>query len=127
MLDYFKKKGSPIYAGIRREAEKIDFTLNSSFSFSRRKCLFHYKKLLWLFENGADLNAHYENQTALDCLTNGRPVFEDSFSEKDLVYAKEMRAKYIELLKEHGAKTLQQLREEESLDDDYKVELDRMN
>ena len=109
------------------EVDKIDSTLNSSFSFSRRKCLFHYKKLLWLLENGADVNVHFENKTALDCLTNGRPIFEESFSEKDLAYTKEMRAKYIELLKENGAKTLQQLHEEESLNDDYKVELDRMN
>lgn len=123
VLEYFKNHDSPILQGIRREAENASFTFTSSFNNSKRKCEFHYRKLKWLLENGADINAHFENKTALDILMNSKPFNEEDHTE----YIESMKQKCIMFLKKHGAKTLQQIREEESKNQDYKVELDRMS
>jgi hypothetical protein len=83
---------------------------------------------MWLIENGADINAHYDNYTGLDYLNgNYKYLWEDDFSAKDKAYIDIMRAKFINILLEHGAKTMQQVREEESQNEDYKVELQRMS
>ena len=79
-------------------------------------------------ENGADVNAHYNNHTGLDYLIDEDSFWcDESFLEKDKAYIEQMKEKFINLLLEHGAKTIQQVREEESLNEDYKVELQRMN
>ena len=79
-------------------------------------------------ENGADINAHYANYTGLDYLVgNYKYLWDDVFSGKDKDFIDKMRAKITMVLLEHGAKTLQQIREEESENDDYKIELERMN
>jgi hypothetical protein len=128
VLDYFKKKGSPIINGIRNEAKEISATLHYKTQFSRAKCQFHIRKLRWLIENGADINAHYDNYTGLDYLVgNYKYILEDDFSAKDKEYIDKMRALFINILLEHDAKTLQQVKEEESKNNDYKVELQRMN
>jgi len=128
VLDYFKSRGAQIVNGIRSEAEKIDFTLRSKNLFSRAKCSFHLRKLKWLLDNGADVNAHYGNYAGLDYLAGNYKHFgDDNFCERDKVYIDDMRSKITDLLIEHGAKTLQQLREEESSNEDYKVELMRMS
>jgi hypothetical protein len=83
--------------------------------------------LKWLLENGADINAHYANYTGLDYLVgNYKYLWDDVFSAKDKVYIDKMRAKITNILLKNGAKTLQQVREEESMNDDYKIELKRM-
>ena len=129
VLNYFKRKGSPIIDGIPREAEKIEMSgiLDTKHDFSRAKCVFHFRKLKWLLENGADVNAHYDNHTGLDYFVKDSMYRDKSFSEKEKAYIEQMRKKIINLLLEHGAKTMQQMREEESLNEDYKVELQRMN
>lgn len=128
VLEYFKGIGSPIIDGIRKECEEISATLHLKTQFSRAKCRFHFRKLRWLLENGADINAHYANYTGLDYLVgNYEYLWDDVFSAKDKVYIDKMRAKITNILLEHGAKTLQQVREEESTNDDYKIELKRMN
>ena len=128
VLDYFKSRGAQIVNGIRSEAEKIYFTLRSKNLFSRAKCSFHLRKLKWLLDNGADVNAHYGNYAGLDYLAGNYKHFgDDNFCERDKVYIDDMRSKITDLLIEHGAKTLQQLREEESSNEDYKVELMRMS
>lgn len=127
VLEYFKKKGSAIINGIRKEAEAMSATLHYKTQFSRAKCRFHIRKLMWLLENGADVNAHYDNYTGLDYLNgNYKYLWEDDFSTKDKAYIDKMKEKFINILLEHGAKTLQQVREEESHNEDYKVELQRM-
>ena len=128
VLEYFKMKGSPLIKGIRSEAEKIDFTLRSKFLFSRAKCAFQRRKLEWLLDNGADVNVHYENYTALDFLVgNYKHFWDDKFCERDKIFIEDFRAEITELLMKHGAKTLQQLKDEESKNEDYRVELMRMN
>ncbi|MBR4392126.1 MAG: WG repeat-containing protein [Bacteroidales bacterium] len=128
VLDYFKAKGSPTKDGIRKEAERINATLHFKNQFSRAKCAFHFRKLKWLLENEANVNAHYGNYTGLDYLVgNYKYLWEDNFPMKDKAYIEQMKEKFINLLLEHGAKTMQQVREEESLNEDYKVELKRMN
>ena len=128
VLEYFKSKGSPIIAGIRKESEEISVTLSYKNQFSRARCAFHFRKLLWLLENGADINAHYRNYTGLDFIMGNYSYYwADKFSEKDKTYIEQMKEKFTNLLLEHGAKTMQQVREEESLNEDYKVELQRMN
>lgn len=128
VLDYFKKKGAPIMDGIWEEAHEIYSTLHTKFRFSRAKCQFHLRKLMWLLENGADINAHSFKYTGLDYLVgNDKYDWEDAFSAKDKEYVDNMQAKFTNILLEHGGKTLQQVREEESKNNDYKVELQRMN
>ena len=81
----------------------------------------------WLLENGADINAHHHNLTALDFLVgNAKNILLDEFSAKDKVYNEQMRAKVTTFLIEHGAKTMQQIKEEEAKNEDYRVELQRM-
>ena len=128
VLEYFKRKGSPIINGIRKECEAINWTLNIKNKFSRRRCVFHYKKLQWLLENGADINAHYANYTGLDYLLgNYKHLWYEDFSKRDKEYIALMRENCIRLLLEHGAKTMQEVRAAESKNDDYKVELKRMS
>ena len=128
VLEYFKKKGSPLINGIRKEAEAMSATLHYKTQFCRIKCRFHIRKLMWLIENGADINAHFDNYTGLDYLNgNYKFLWEDDFSAKDKAYIDKMREKFINILLEHGAKTMQQVCEEESHNEDYKVELQRMS
>ena len=128
VLEYFKKKGSPLINGTRKEAEAMSATLHYKTQFCRIKCRFHIRKLMWLIENGADINAHFDNYTGLDYLNgNYKFLWEDDFSAKDKAYIDKMREKFINILLEHGAKTMQQVREEESHNEDYKVELQRMS
>lgn len=127
VLDYFKAMGSPIINGIRDEADEIYSTLHFRTQFSRAKCRFHLHKLKWLIENGADINAHYDNYTGFDYIVgNYKGILEDEFSPKDKEYIEKMKDKFTNLLLTHGAKTLLQVREEESENDDYRVELMRM-
>ncbi|MCH5301424.1 MAG: hypothetical protein J1E77_01165, partial [Prevotella sp.] len=127
VLEYFKNVGSPIVDGIRHEAKELNFALVWKSSFSRGRCAFHLRKLKWLLENGADVNAHFENYTALDYLIgNYKTILNDKFSKKDEDYIKNTREKAIALLVAHGAKTMQQLKEEESQNEDYRIELQKM-
>lgn len=126
VLEYFKELDPHSVGNLYHEADEINKKLIWK-SYSRRAtCAFHFRKLKWLLENGADINAHHHNLTALDFLGNAENFLLEEFSAKDKVYNEQMRAKITTFLIEHGAKTMQQIKEEEAKNEDYRVELQRM-
>lgn len=134
VLEYFKEKGVPFAdKGLRYEISEINSYLTRDFNSRRAACAFHFRKLKWLLENGADINARYhfrfhQTLTVLDFFVDNEDwsYSQKNFSAKDKVYNEQMRAKVTTFLIEHGAKTVQQIKEEEAKNEDYRVELQRM-
>ena len=127
VLEYFKELDPHSIGNLYHEADEINRTLTWKSPSRRAICAFHFRKLKWLLENGADINAHHHNLTALDFLVgNAKNTLLDKFFAKDKVYNEQMRAKITTFLIEHGAKTMQQIKEEEAKNKDYRVELQRM-
>lgn len=88
------------------------------------KSAYMLQKLRCLLAHGAHVNRRYHGQTALDIILEGMARTVKTDKEKELMAR--LQQKCIDLLLQYGAKTLAQIREEEALNTDYKVELLRM-
>lgn len=87
-------------------------------------CEFWLRKLKWMLKNGANVNRRYRGKTALDIILRG--MARGIKTEKEEKIMARLQQKCIDLLMQYGAKTIAQIREEESSNTDYKVELIRM-
>lgn len=88
------------------------------------ECEYMLQMMRWLLEHGAHVNRRYYGQTAMDIILQGMARTVKTDKEKELMAR--LQQKCIDLLSQYGAKTIAQIREEESSNTDYKVELIRM-
>jgi len=86
---------------------------------SAEKDTFLLNKLEWLLENGANVNSHRGNQTALDLITDYR-----SSKDNDIKSNEDSVERCLELLHHFGAKSMDEIRREEEKNDDYRKELE---
>lgn len=116
VLDYFKENDTAYVNGVYWTVELFmdcDMTKTDSY--------FYIKKLEWLLKNGANVNVYKRGKTGLDLLDqpprdflNEKPVDEQTIEEcKKVMF-------------QYGALTMKELKKQESLNDDYRIELCRM-
>lgn len=104
-------------------ANAIEGTVSELFSYyevnSTEKDTFLLNKLEWLLENGADVNSHRGNQTALDLITDYR-----SSKDNDIKHNEDSVFAILDILHLYGAKSMDEIRREEEKNDDYRKELE---
>ena len=104
-------------------ANAIKGTVGELFSYyevnSPEKDTFLLNKLEWLLENGANVNSHRGNQTALDLIRDYL-----SENDEDKKYNEESVKRCREILHLYGAKSMDEIRREEEKNDDYRKELE---
>lgn len=98
-------------------------------TYKAEQMKFLLNKLQWLLENGANPN-YLRESSALDII-NTKPQLNDIWMDETLFLNheelfNEFYKKCKNLLLEYGAKTLEEIRREEDLNNDYKIELERM-
>ena len=82
---------------------------------------FYIRKLEWLLKNGANVNVYKQGKTGLDLLNLPPRVFlnEKPVDERAITDCKKLMLQY-------GALTMNDLKKQESLNNDYRIELGRM-
>ena len=102
----------------------IYYTVEKLFSYfepnEKEEDEFLINKLQWLIDNGADVNYHRCNETALDLILNY------TSGNDDIIFNQESVAYCQNLLIRHGAMSMKELMAEEAKNNDYSVELQRM-
>lgn len=102
----------------------IYYTVEKLFSYfepnEKEEDEFLINKLQWLIDNGADVNYHRCNGTALDLILNY------TSGNDDIIFNQESVAYCQNLLIRHGAMSMKELMAEEAKNNDYSVELQRM-
>ena len=128
VLEYFKKRFGICSCFLNEAVRQYRIWLDIS-SFDEDKIQhqdFKLRVIKWLVENGAHLNFIKYRKTPLDQLRDKDCLYADKRVTEDLENEKKKNDCALYLI-EHGAKGLEELRKAESLNDDYKVELLRMN
>ena len=105
-------------------ADGIYYTIENLFSYfelnEKEEDEFFLNKLQWLIDNGANVNYHRRNSTAIDL------ILDYTSGKDDIKYNKETVARCQNLLLQNGAMSMKELMAEEAKNNDYRVELERM-
>jgi hypothetical protein len=105
-------------------ADGIYYTIENLFSYfelnKKEEDEFLINKLQWLIGNGANVNYHRRNTTAIDL------ILDYTSGKKDMKYNQEAVARCQNLLIQNGAMSMKELMAEEAKNNDYRVELRRM-
>ena len=115
VLDFFKQHDDSYQYCVK---STVDSLFNYFEANSAETDEFLLNKLRWLLENGSDVNVHNHNKTALDLIS------ENTSSKNDMKYNAKSIERCVELLIQYGAKTLKDIQKEESVNTDYRVELE---
>ena len=117
VLDFLKQYSDNYADGIYNTIEN----LFSYFEVNKKEeDEFFINKLQWLIDNGANVNYHRRNNTAID-------LIQDYTSGKDsMKYNEETIVLCRNLLLQHGAMSMEELMAEESKNNDYHIELRKM-
>ena len=117
VLDFLKPYSDDYVDGIY-------YTIEHLFSYievnEKEEDEFLINKLKWLIDNGANVNYHRCNTTAIDLInvyTSGKDDMK--YNQESVTYCKD-------LLLQHGALRMIELMAEEAKNNDYRVELHRM-
>ena len=105
-------------------ADGIYYTIENLFSYfelnKKEEDEFLINKLQWLIGNGANVNYHRRNTTAIDL------ILDYTSGKKDMKYNQEAVARCQNLLIQNGAMSMKELMAEEAKNNDYRIELRRM-
>ena len=105
-------------------ADGIYYTIENLFSHfevnEKEEDEFFINKLQWLIDNGANVNYHRRNNTAIDL------ILDYTSGKDDMKYNKETVVRCQNLLFQNGAMSMKELMAEEAKNNDYRVELRRM-
>lgn len=116
VLDYLKENDTAYVNGVYWTVE-----LFMDCDMTKTNPYFYIRKLEWLLKNGANVNVYKQGKTGLDLLNqpprdflNDKPVDERAITECKKV------------MLQYGALTMKELKKQESLNNDYMIELGRM-
>ena len=105
-------------------ADGIYYTIENLFSYfevnKKEEDEFYINKLQWLIDNGANVNYHRCNTTAVDL------ILDYTSGKDDMKYNKDTVARCQNLLLQNGAMRMKELMAEEAKNNDYRIELRRM-
>jgi len=82
---------------------------------------FLLNKLRWLLDNGANPNVHRKNETAIDLISKNISKDEEYKYDEDSI------TNCLELLRQYGAVSMQEVMLDEEKNNDYRIELLKMN
>ena len=117
VLDFLKQYSDNYADGIYNTIEN----LFSYFEVNKKEQdEFFINKLQWLIDNGANVNYHRRNNTAIDL------ILDYTSGKDDMKYNKETVGRCQNLLFQNGAMSMKELMAEEAKNNDYRVELRRM-
>ena len=129
VLEWLKKHDNTSISryGIYNDVENYTCLTYKGTRGAGTKCKFLLQKIKWMLDNGAMVNDYKYGETALDCISSccmgwlsGQP------SEQEKAKLDYLKDECEHLLLQYDAKTMAQIRQEEALNDDYRIELKRM-
>jgi len=81
---------------------------------------FLLNKIKWLLDNGANVNVHERNETSLDLIQKYTSGEEEDYYNANSV------ERCINLLRQHGGKTMEEIMIEEAKNNDYRIEIEKI-
>ena len=116
VFDYLAERSSGYKWGVLRAVQEL-FHYGGQAALEKDE--FTLKKIQWMLDHGAEPNVHSMNETPLDFIRHER-------GKEGWSYREEIVRRCESLLLEHGGKTMEEISAEESKNDDYRTELQRM-